>query len=152
LEEGLAEILAPYRGKRGVLIPVLQEVQESLGYLPQEAITQVAKFLRVSESEIFGVLSFYAHFRTTPVGRNRVMVCRGTACHVRGGEGVLAAVERALGVKEGENTPDLEYSLETVACIGACALAPTMMINKSAHGRLTPAKVVEVFSQGTKEE
>ena len=152
MEEGLEEILTLYRGERGALIPVLQKVQESLGYLPQEAITQIAKFLRVPESEIFGVLSFYAQFRTTPVGRNRVMVCRGTACHVRGGEGVLAAVERALGVKEEESTPDMEYSLETVACIGACALAPTMMINKSAHGRLTPAKVVEVFSQGTKGE
>lgn len=152
MEEQLAEILDPYKGERGTLIPVLQKVQESFGYLSQEAISQVAKFLKVSESEIFGVLSFYAQFRTTPAGRNRVMVCRGTACHVRGGERILAAVERVLGIREGESTPDLEYSLETVACIGACALAPTMMINKSAHGRLTPAKVVEIFARETKEE
>jgi NADH-quinone oxidoreductase subunit E len=147
LEQQLGEVLAPYKGERGELIPILQKVQEKLGYLSEEAISEIARFLRVSESEIFGVASFYAQFRTTPVGRKHVMVCRGTACHVRDGERILAAVERELGIEEGGVTPDMEYSMETVACIGACALAPTMMINKEVHGRLTTKKVAEIFGR-----
>ncbi len=146
MPEQLAEILAPYQGERGVLIPVLQKVQEELGYLPEEAVAEIAKFLRISSSEIFGVISFYAQFRTTPSGKHVVRVCRGTACHVRGGALVLDSVQRELGVNEGETTADLEYILETVACIGACALAPTMMTDKSTHGRLDPKKVTEIFA------
>lgn len=146
MPEQLAEILAPYQGERGVLIPVLQKVQEELGYLSEEAVAEIARFLRISPSEIFGVISFYAQFRTTPSGKHVVRVCRGTACHVRGGTLVLDSVQRELGVKEGETTADLEYILETVACIGACALAPTMMIDKSTHGRLDPKKVAEIFA------
>ncbi|MDP2744278.1 MAG: NAD(P)H-dependent oxidoreductase subunit E, partial [Dehalococcoidia bacterium] len=97
------------------------------------------------------VLTFYAQFRTKPTGKNRVMVCRGTACHVKGGPRVLRAVKQTLGLEEGESTADMKYTLETVACIGACALAPTMMINKDTHGRLTPQKVSAIFG-GEKEE
>ncbi len=151
MQEELAEVLAPYKGTKGSLIPVLQKVQEKLGYLPEEAVSEIAKFLRVSSSEVFGTLTFYAQFRTTPTGRNRVTVCRGTACHVRGGARVLDAVKRELGIDEGETTPDLEYTIETVACIGACALAPTMRINMDTYGRLNPKKVPEIFHRSKEE-
>ena len=145
MEQELTQILAPYKGEKGALVPILQKVQEELGYLSEEAVSQIAKFLRVSSSEVFGVLTFYAQFRIIPSGRNVVRVCRGTACHVRGGARILEAVQRELGIKEGETTPNLEYTLETVACIGACAIAPTMMINKNAYGRLNPKRIAEVF-------
>ncbi|MFC2058571.1 NADH-quinone oxidoreductase subunit NuoE [Chloroflexota bacterium] len=146
----LAEVLAPYKGKQGVLIPILQKVQEELGFLSEEAVAEIAKFLGISKNQVFGVLTFYAQFRTTPLGKNCVMVCRGTACHVQGGTRILEAIERELGIKEGETSADLEYSLETVACIGACALAPTIVINDETHGRLTTKKVAEIFEQRRK--
>lgn len=127
------------------LIPVLQEAQETLGYLSEDAVFDISEGLGVPASEVFGVLSFYAQFRTTPVGRNLIHVCRGTACHVRGAPEVQSALEDALGVAAGETTPDMEYTLETVACIGACALAPTMVVNKQTHGKLTAAKIKEMF-------
>jgi NADH-quinone oxidoreductase subunit E len=146
MREQLAEMLASYRGERDALIPVLQKVQDELGFLSQEAVAEIARFLGLPFSEVFGVITFYAQFRTTPSGKNVVRVCRGTACHVRGGARILGSVQHELGIKEGETTPDLEYTLETVACIGACALAPTMMINKDTHGRLKTKKVTEIFA------
>lgn len=152
MNEQLAEIISQYKGERAGLIPVLQKVQEADGYLSKDAIAEVAESLRIPPSDIYGVLTFYAQFRTTPTGKNRVMVCRGTACHVKGGARVLRAVKQALGIDEGESTPDLEYTLETVACIGACALAPTMMVGKDTHGRLTPQKVSGVFGHRYEEK
>jgi NADH-quinone oxidoreductase subunit E len=147
VQEQIAEVLARHSQERSALIPILQEVQEKLNYLPEEAVAEIAKYLRIPPSEVFGVLTFYAQFRTTPVGKNRICVCRGTACHVRGGARVLAAIQRHLGIKEGETTPDLKYTLETVACIGACALAPNMVINQDTYGRLNPQKAIEVLDQ-----
>ena len=103
-------------------------------------------------SRIYAVVTFYAQFYLKPRGRNIVRVCRGTACHVRGGSLVLDAVERELGITDGETTPDLEYSLETVACIGACALAPAMVVNESTCGKMTPSKAVEVLSRKDNKE
>lgn len=148
--EELAKVLSHYRGQRGAVIPVLQTVQEKLGYLSEPAIREIAKSLRMSANEIFGVLTFYAQFRTKPSGRNVVRVCRGTACHVKGAAKVLEEVEKVLGIKEGESTTDMEYSLETVACIGACALAPTIVVGKDTFGQMTTKKVDEVFSQRNK--
>jgi NADH-quinone oxidoreductase subunit E len=142
----LAEILAPYRGRKGVTIAVLQHVQEELGYLTREAIDDIAKTLRISPSEIYGVITFYAQFRTTPRGRHVVRVCRGTACHVRGGGAVLDQVKRELGIEENESTEDMEYTLETVACIGACALAPAMVIDGDTFGQVTPGKASDIFA------
>ena len=142
----LAEILAPYKGKKGVTIPVLQHVQEELGYLPREAIDAIAKTLRISPSEIYGVITFYAQFRTTPRGKHVVRVCRGTACHVRGGGVVLDQVKIDLGIEENESTEDMEYTLETVACIGACALAPAIVIDEDTFGKVTPGAVSEIFA------
>lgn len=150
IAEQLDEILSRYTGESGDLITILQEAQERFGYLPEEVMQKIAKFLRLSNSMVYGVSTFYAQFKFIPTGRRRVSVCRGTACHVRGGARILREVERRLGIKSGETTDDLEYSLETVACIGACALAPTMRIGKETYGQMTTRKVVEVF--GAKEK
>lgn len=129
----------------GKLIPLLQRAQAEQGYLSREALRQIARELRIPESKVYGVATFYAQFRLTPSGRRRVMICRGTACHVRGGSRILAEVQRRLGLQEGQTSPDLEYTLETVACIGACALAPCLMINQEVHGRLNTLKIAAIF-------
>ena len=147
VEEGLNEILSSYQGKKEELIPILQQVQQAFGYLPEPMMKKIAKFLQMPESTIFGVSTFYAQFKLVPSGRNIIRVCRGTACHVRGGARILRQVEKHLGIKPGESTPDLEYCLETVACIGACALAPTMVVNNETHGQMTTKKVTEVLEQ-----
>ena len=150
IDRGVEEVLSAHKGQRGELILLLQEVQAKLGYLPDRAMLRIARFIKVPESQVFGAASFYAQFRFIPAGKHRVMVCQGTACHVRSGAKILEEVEKNLGIKAGGTTPDLEYSLDTVACIGACALAPTLMINKDTHGRLTQKKAAELF--GKKEE
>jgi len=147
MRNSLSAILSSYEGKEDELIPILQQVQEKLGYLPEEAMLEISKFTGVSESRIYGVASFYAQFRFTPVGKNKVTVCRGTACYVRGAPRILEAVERRLGIQEGETTKDLEYTIDTVACIGCCALSPCMMINKEVHIKLTPPKIDKIFSK-----
>ena len=111
---------------------------------------RIAKFLRLTDNMVYGVSTFYAQFKFIPTGRRLVKVCRGTACHVRGGARILREVEKRLGIKPGETTDDMEYSLETVACIGACALAPTMRIGNETYGQMTTKKVAEVF--GAKEK
>jgi NADH-quinone oxidoreductase subunit E len=138
-------ITANYSRDSGNLIPILQEAQEKFGYLPAEAMQKFAKYLKLPESTVFGVSTFYAQFKLTPTGRRKIVVCRGTACHVRGGARILREIERRLGIKPGETTEDMEYSLETVACIGACALAPTMRIDNETYGQMTTKKVAEVI-------
>ena len=149
-KEQLNEILSHYSGRRDELIPILQEAQERFRYLPEDVMRWIAKFLRLSESTVFGVATFYAQFKFSPSGRRIVRVCRGTACHVRGGARILREVEKRLGIKPGRTTEDLEYTLETVACIGACALAPTMTIDKETHGQMTTKKVAEAFGDKSK--
>ena len=144
MQERLNEILSSYDGKKEELIPILQQVQQAFGYLSEPMMKKIAKFLQLPESTVFGVGTFYAQFKLVPSGRNIIRVCRGTACHVRGGARILREVEKRLGIKPGESTPDLEYSLETVACFGACALAPVMVVNDKVHGRMTKAKVKEI--------
>jgi NADH-quinone oxidoreductase subunit E len=141
----LAEILSRYSGASSDLIPILQEAQGKFGYLPEEVMQRVAKFLRLTDNMVYGVSTFYAQFSFVPTGRNKIIVCRGTACHVRGGARILKEIERRLGIKPGESTEDMEYSLETVACIGACALAPTMRIGNETYGQMTTKKVAEVL-------
>jgi NADH-quinone oxidoreductase subunit E len=147
VEEHLNEILSPYQGEEDELIPILQQVQQVFGYLPEPAMKRIAKFLKLPESTVFGVGTFYAQFKLVPSGRNIIRVCRGTACHVRGGARILREVEKHLGIRPGESSLDLEYCLETVACIGACALAPTMVVNNETHGQMTTKKVAEVLEQ-----
>ncbi|MHB8946181.1 MAG: NADH-quinone oxidoreductase subunit NuoE [Bacillota bacterium] len=143
----LEGILEKYRGAKGSLIPILQQTQATYGYLPRPAIGRIAKFLKVPESKIYGVATFYAQFHLHPRGRNIVRVCLGTACHVRGGEGILDAVSDELKVKPGETTLDLRYTLERVACLGACGLSPAMMVNDTTYGRLTKKKIAEVLKK-----
>ena len=145
--EQLAEILNPYQGERGTLIPALQKVQESFGYLSQEAVSQIAKSLRISESEIFGVASFYAQFRFTRPGEHSVKVCLGTACHVRGGVRILDTLQRELGIEPGGTTEDYKFNLERVACFGSCALAPVAVIDDKVYGRVTTTKAKEILDQ-----
>jgi len=140
------EILARYRGDKSELIPLLQEAQEKFGYLPPEIMSQIARFLRVPESAVFGVSTFYAQFKFNPTGRVLVKVCRGTACHVRGAPRILEEVEKRLCIKPGDTTDDLEYSLETIACFGSCALAPVMVVDDDVYGRMTPTKVSQILN------
>jgi len=141
------EVLAKHRGEEGALIPILQEAQEIYGYLSEELLAAIGKRLHLPLSRIYGVITFYAQFYTTPRGRYTVRVCRGTACHVRGGKNVLKAVRQHLGIGEGETTADFKFTFETVACLGACALSPVLLVNKNYYGKLTPAKVEQVLKQ-----
>ena len=151
VKEQLDELLSPYYGESGDLIPILQEAQERLGYLPREVMQKIAKFLRLPESTVYGVSTFYAQFKLTPTGKRIVKVCRGTACHVRGGARILREVEKQLGIKPGETTDDFEYSLETIACFGSCALAPVIVIDKNVYGRMTTTKVGHILADTEKQ-
>ena len=143
MDQRLKPILASYQGKEDELIPILQAVQTEAGYLSEEAMFEIAGFTGVPESQVYAVATFYAQFRFAPIGKKHVMVCRGTACYVQGASRILEAIERHLGIKEGETTEDLEYSLETVACIGACGLSPCIMTNKKVEAKMTPKKVAK---------
>ena len=143
----LDDILSRYNGEKSDLIPVLQETQESFGYLPEGVMQRIAKFLRLPESTVYGVSTFYAQFKLTPTGKRLVKVCRGTACHVRGAGYILSEIERRLGIKPGETTSDLSYSLETIACFGSCALAPVMVVDKNVYGRMTPTRVGQIMDE-----
>jgi len=140
-------IIADYREQRWALIPLLHEIQGVLDYIPPEAIPRIARGLGLFSSQVQGVITFYTQFYTAPRGKNIVRVCRGTACHVRGGKTILKLVKQHLGIEENETTPDYDYSLETVACIGVCALAPNMVINTTTYGHLNPKKVARLFSR-----
>ena len=142
------EIVSGYSEQRWPLIPLLQEVQEEFGFIPPQAIEPIARTFHLFPSEVQGVISFYEQLYTTPRGKNIVRVCRGTACHVRGGKTILKLVKQQLGLEEGETTPDMQYTLETVACIGVCALAPNIVIGKDTHGNMNPKKVARLFESG----
>ncbi|RJO65375.1 MAG: NADH-quinone oxidoreductase subunit NuoE [Myxococcales bacterium] len=129
------------------LIPILQEVQEAEGYLSLEALRAIGKHLRVPVGHVFGVATFYNQFRFKPIGRHQVTVCRGTACHVKGSAVVLDTLKRELSIAPGETTEDGEFSLEVVACIGSCGLAPVITVNKDFHAGMSPAKVERVLKQ-----
>jgi NADH-quinone oxidoreductase subunit E len=145
VQEKLKDVFSRYRGERHELIPILQDTQAKFRYLPAAAMQEISRFLHVPEATIYGVSTFYAQFKLTPLGKKVIRVCRGTACHVRGSAKVLAEIEKRLGIKAGETTDDMEYTLETVACIGACALAPTMTIDSETYGKMTTKKVAEVL-------
>jgi NADH-quinone oxidoreductase subunit E len=147
LSDELTEIIAEYKGERGALIPILQKVQEKFGYLPEETIAEVGKACGMSESEVFGVASFYAQFYFTARGKHIVKVCLGTACHVRGGEQLLDEIKRDLHVESGGTTDDRKFSLERVACFGSCALAPVLVVDKDVYGRMTVSKAKETLTR-----
>lgn len=144
----LEELSKDYKsGDQSLLIPLLQAAQDLYGYLPMPVLERIAEHLRMSMSRVYGVVTFYAQFYLTPRGENTIKVCRGTACHVRGGKAILETLERALGIKAGETTEDLNFALETVACLGTCFLSPVMMINDKYYGKLTPKKAEEILKQ-----
>ena len=146
--EQLAELLVKYRGTKGSVIPVLQQAQEIFGYLPKDVLIKISNEIDVPISQIYGVVTFYAQFHLEPRGESIVRSCQGTACHVRGAKAVLTAIREKLGLKEGQvTTPDLKFTLETVACIGACGLAPVFMVNDDTHGRLTPESVGPILDK-----
>ena len=140
-------LLAPFAAKEASLIPVLQTIQETLGYLSEASMRQAAGYLALPEAKVWAVATFYAQFRFKPTGRQVISICRGTACHVLGAVNVLEEVQRQLGIQEGETTDDMEYSLQTVACIGCCGLAPALMIGKEVHTKMTPKKVEKLLGK-----
>lgn len=141
------KVFKNYKGNVEELIPLLQNVQEESGFLSDCAMSEIAKFLRVPKSKVYGVATFYAQFRFKPKGRNHIMLCRGTACHVKGAPRILEEIEKNLEIKEGETSADLEYSIESVACIGACSLAPCITVNEKVHADLTPQKIENLFKR-----
>lgn len=143
----LEELLGTYRGQRGALIPLLQGTQAAYGFVPKEAMVRIAEALGEPLSQVYGVATFYAQFRLVPRGKNVVRICHGTACHVSGAPLVSQEVERHLGIRDGENTEDMVFTLESVACLGACGMAPVMMINDRTYGKLTPDKAVAAVKE-----
>jgi NADH-quinone oxidoreductase subunit E len=148
MDKSLETIFSNYEGKRENVIPILQKVQEEYTYLPDELMAEIAKYTRVPPSDIYGVATFYAQFRFTPTGENIITVCRGTACHVRGAPRIFDEITDQLGLDGEGTTVDKKYTVETVACVGCCALAPVMTINEEVHGDMTKQKVKKLI--GTK--
>ncbi|MGA3083522.1 MAG: NAD(P)H-dependent oxidoreductase subunit E [Thermodesulfobacteriota bacterium] len=143
----LEEIISKHKGKPGGLIPVLEEAQVSLEYLPISVQKKIAKELNLPLSRVYGVVTFYSFFTMTPRGKHTVRVCLGTACYVRGGKALAESLQKEFGIKEGETTPDRMFTLETVRCLGACGLGPVVVVDDEVHGRMKPSKVREVLAQ-----
>jgi len=141
MEKSLENIFSDYEGKRENVIPILQKVQDEYTYLPEHLMAEIADYTRVPASDIYGVATFYAQFRFTPTGENIISVCRGTACHVRGAPRIFEEITDQLNLDGEGTTEDQKYTVETVACVGCCALAPVITINEEVHGDLTKQKV-----------
>ncbi len=148
VEAVVAEVVSRHAAGRGSLIPILQDIQEALGYLSPASLRALEKLTGISANEAYGVATFYTQFRFTPPGRHRVQVCNGTACHVRSGGQVTEEISRQLGVGVGETTPDGEFSLERVACLGCCALSPVVAVDGKVHANVTPKRVSFILKDG----
>lgn len=146
-ERDIESILEQYPREMSSLIPILQDTQEQYGYLPRDAIESIGEYLELPESKIYGVATFYAQFRFEPQGEHVVRICHGTACHVKGSEGITDAVEDTLDIDTGETTDDGMFTLERVACLGCCSLGPVIMVDDTAHGNLTREKAKEVIEK-----
>lgn len=140
-------ILEEYQGDRGLLISLLQDVQAEYNYLPEEALVKVSESLQIPVSQVFGVATFFKAFSLEPRGRHLVTVCMGTACHVRGGQRLVEKLERDLGIKDGETTEDMEFTLETVNCLGCCALGPVVVVDSKYEGKMDSAKLDQVMKR-----
>jgi NADH-quinone oxidoreductase subunit E len=139
--EETRQVLNEFVRKRQNLIPILQKVQQKLGYLPREAMTEIATHLNIPDIDVYGVVTFYNQFRLNPPGRHSIRVCLGTACHMKGGYITLDAWKRRLGINQGETTPDREFDLDTVACVGCCTMAPVTVVDDKPQGKVEPTKV-----------
>ncbi len=147
----LNAIIDQHKSEKWGLIPLLQNVQEEIGYIPPESIEPVAEAMNLSAAQVQGVITFYSGFTLTPKGKYVLKVCRGTACHVKGSRSVLRLMKKELNLNEGETSSDYQFTLETVACLGACFLAPAMMVNRSYFGKLAPTKVTSILDQYKKD-
>jgi NADH-quinone oxidoreductase subunit E len=147
MQKKIEEIMKSYEKERGSLIPILQAVQKEYGYISEKAVAAISKSIKVSEHEIYGVATFYAQFSFTRPGDHLIKVCVGTACHVKGGEQIMEMVERMLNIKSGQTTPDYKYSLQRVACLGSCALAPVVLIDDKVYSRMTVRKVKKLLTE-----
>lgn len=143
----LDAIIARYKGKPGGLIPVLEEAQVCLEYLPVSVQKKIARELNLPFSRVYGVVTFYSFFTITPRGRHTIRVCLGTACYVRGGNALAKAIEKEIGVEEGGTTPDRKFTYESVRCLGACGLGPVVIVDDHVHGRMKPSKIKDVLHQ-----
>jgi NADH-quinone oxidoreductase subunit E len=146
MEETFQALLEEWKGVRGNVIPLLQKTQEVYGYLPREAMREIAHATGKTVSEIYGVATFYAQFRFTPRGKHVMKICHGTACHVQGADSLDTVVEQKLGAKPGNTTADREFTVERVACLGCCSLAPVVMIDGEVYGRLSGDKLGKIVS------
>ena len=147
VEQRVKAIIEPWKGKKGGLIPILQGVQREFGYLQEDAMEIISRELRIPTAEVYGVATFYAQFHLKPRGRHIIRICRGTACHVRGSLKILERVKETLKIEENGTTEDLRFTLEPVACLGACGLAPVVMINDVTYGRLTPDGIKPILDK-----
>lgn len=145
MEKHVADIIVKYKSDKSFLVPILQDVQKEFNYLPKEALTAVSILLGVPLSRIYEVATFYKAFSLTPRGRHQMSLCMGTACHVRGATLLQSHIERTLDIKSGETTPDLEFTFETVNCLGACALGPIVTLDGEYHGQMTISKTNKIF-------
>ena len=147
MQEQITNVLVSFQGNRSELIPMLQAMQKELGYLSEEGMAAIARHTGITESQVYGVATFYTQFYFAPRGKHEIKVCCGTACHVRGGTRILETLESQLKVKCGETTSDQNFSLERVACVGSCALAPVVMVDDDVYGRLESKKVRGVIDK-----
>ena len=148
MEQSINSVLKKYNSKdKGGIIPILQDVQKLSGFISPESVKKIGKYLKVSPSKIYGVATFYSQFRFNPPGRHSIKICLGTACHVRGGDFLLNALERELGISPGMTTDDQRFDLERVACLGCCALAPVLMVDDEIHSRVSVSKLKEVLEK-----
>lgn len=143
----LEEIINEHKSQDGALIPVLHEAQELFGYLPEEVQQKIADGLGISLAEVYGVATFYSRFTLTPKGKYNIQLCLGTACYVKGADKILLKLEELLGIKVGETTPDGKFSIEGARCLGACGLAPVMVINGEVYGKVTPEMVKGILDK-----
>jgi len=143
----IVDILAKYPAERASLIPVLQDIQQDLGYLSQEVINELERRMGISANEIYGVATFYTQFRFSPPGEHTILSCQGTACHVRGGSQLLKKLEQRLGITAGQTTKDGKFDLERVACLGCCALAPVVAVDGKVHAQVTANKIPSILSR-----
>ena len=151
-EEKFTYRLWRYDGAPGELIPLLQSAQDHFGYIPRRAISYISSVTGIPESDVFGVITFYSQFRLQPIGKYVIRVCEGTACHVSGAKKITEAVQDELGIEVGDTTEDNLFTLNTVACLGCCSLAPVIMVNDETHGRLTPTSVRKVLKRYRRQE
>jgi NADH:ubiquinone oxidoreductase subunit E len=147
VDDRVKKVLAVFEGEKGALISILQRVQEEFGYLPEDVLAEIAEFLKIPLSQVFSVATFYEHFYLSRRGEHLICVCQGTACHVRGAREILEMAENTLKIKKGQTTPDFKYSLDRMACLGSCALAPVVLVDDEVHSKMTPKKIKDLLTK-----